>query len=103
MAPTVLPEDALAALRRRMTADAGVTRNARGLIDLVGWIDGQAAAYGESLALVAARLVASAALARPESGAARFAPDFPGPLARGVRSGSRLGGGARPRLRYRYE
>jgi L-aspartate oxidase len=96
-APPVLPDPALAALRRRMTAEAGVTRNARGLGDLLNWIDGRAAIHGEGLALVTARLIASAALARRESRGAHFRSDFPARLAHGVHS--RMGLDAPVRIR----
>jgi L-aspartate oxidase len=82
-----------------MTAEAGVTRNARGLGDLLNWIDGQAAAHGEGLALVAARLIASAALARRESRGAHFRSDFPARLAHGVHS--RIGPDATASARIR--
>jgi L-aspartate oxidase len=98
-APPLLPNPALAALRQRMTAEAGVTRNARGLGDLLNWIDGQAAAHGEGLALVAARLIASAALARRESRGAHFRSDFPARLAHGVHS--RIGPDATASARIR--
>jgi len=87
----------LAALRQRMTAEAGVTRSARGLIDLLNWIDAQAAAHGEGLPLVTARLIASAALARRESRGAHFRSDFPARLAHGVHS--RMGLDAPARIR----
>jgi len=99
MTPSVLAADALAALRRRMAAEAGVTRDARGLGDLVSWIDGRVAAHGEALALVTARLIASAALARRESRGAHFRSDFPARLADGRHSRMLGDAAAPPRIR----
>jgi L-aspartate oxidase len=98
-APPLLPGPALAALRQLMTAEAGVTRDARGLGTLLNWIDGQSAAHGEGLALVTARLIASAALARRESRGAHFRSDFPARLAQGVHS--RMGPDAAAAARVR--
>ncbi len=98
-APPVLPDPALAALRRRMTAEAGVTRSAHGLDDLLNWIDSQAAAHGKGLALVTARLIASAALARRESRGAHFRSDFPARLAHGIHSRMGLDAAAPARIR----
>jgi len=75
-----LPAEPLAALRRRMTDTAGVTRTADGLAGLIDWIDGQARLHGEALSLVTARLIASAALGRRESRGGHFRGDFPATL-----------------------
>jgi L-aspartate oxidase len=72
-----LPADTLAELRRHMTADAGVSRNAAGLSRLIDWIGAAERANGAALPLVAARLVAEAALARRESRGGHFRADFP--------------------------
>ena len=72
-----LPEDALWALRRAMSRDAGVVRDADGLKRLLGVIDSLQARHGAALALVAARLVAQAALERRESRGGHFRADFP--------------------------
>ena len=79
-----LPAEVFAALRRRMTEDAGVTRTAEGLSGLIDWIDGQARMHGPALPLVTARLVAAAALARRESRGGHFRADFPATLDVGV-------------------
>jgi L-aspartate oxidase len=72
-----LPAEVFAALRRRMTEDAGVTRTAEGLSGLIDWIDGQARLHGPALPLITARLIASAAVARQESRGGHFRADFP--------------------------
>jgi len=72
-----LPSETLAELRRRMTADAGVRRDAAGLSRLIDCIGAAERAHGPALPLVAARLVAEAALARRESRGGHFRADFP--------------------------
>ncbi len=78
IAPRDLPDALLADLRRRMSRDAGVVRDRAGLGELVAWLDSQTAIHGPALALVAARLVASAALDRRESRGAHCRADYPG-------------------------
>jgi L-aspartate oxidase len=73
-----LPAEALAELRVAMSRDAGVVRDAAGLTRLLETIDRLQAAHGRSAPLVAARLVAACALARPESRGGHFRADFPG-------------------------
>ena len=73
-----LPPMALKALREAMSRDAGVVRDAAGLSRLIGFIDALEAAHGRSGALVTARLVATAALAREESRGGHHRADFPG-------------------------
>jgi L-aspartate oxidase len=89
---TPLPAPVIAELRGRMTAEAGVVRTARGLGEILGWIEAQAHVRGPSLPLVAARLVAAAALERRESRGGHFRSDFPATLAHGVHT--RIGGEA---------
>ena len=70
-----LTEDDLARLRKAMTQNAGVVRDAAGLsrlLDLLGELD---ATHGKAPPLVAARLVAEGALARPLSLGAHFRSD----------------------------
>ena len=62
-----LPPEALAALRRAMSRDAGVVRDAAGLTRLLAEIDSLSAAHGLGPVLVAAKLTAGCALARTES------------------------------------
>lgn len=72
-----LPAAAHAELRAAMSADCGVVRDAQGLTRLVALIDRLEAAYGAPPALVAARLVAEAALARRESRGGHYRADYP--------------------------
>jgi L-aspartate oxidase len=70
-----LTADSLRQLRRAMTRDAGVVRNAAGLNGLLDLLGGLEARDGKALPLVTARLVAEAALARPASLGAHFRSD----------------------------
>ena len=72
-----LPEAAHAELRAAMSADAGVVRDAVGLTRLVALIDRLEATHGAPPALVAARLIAEAALARRESRGGHYRSDYP--------------------------
>ena len=72
-----LPPPALARLRKAMSAEAGMIRDAAGLTRLAAVIDGLEAAHGLSPELAAARLVAVAALNRRESRGGHFRADFP--------------------------
>lgn len=70
-----LPAEGLMRLRRAMSRDAGVVRDASGLNRLLTEIDALEAAHGASAPLIAARLVAACALARTESRGAHFRAD----------------------------
>ncbi|WP_426030421.1 L-aspartate oxidase [Caulobacter sp. DWP3-1-3b2] len=72
-----LPDAALQILRRAMSRDAGVIRDAEGLSRLVTVIDASQTAHGLAPTLVAAGLIARAALAREESRGGHFRRDFP--------------------------
>jgi L-aspartate oxidase len=72
-----LAEAALQTLRRAMSRDAGVVRDAAGLRRLAGEIAALEAVHGRALPLVAARLVVDGALARRESRGAHFRADYP--------------------------
>ena len=61
-----------------MSRHAGVVRDAQGLAILLGEIEAMEARHGRSAALVAARLVAAAALARTESRGGHFRADAQG-------------------------
>jgi L-aspartate oxidase len=72
-----LPAQALQALRRAMSREAGVVRAADGLMRLIEEIDGLEALHGRTASLAAARLVAACALARAESRGGHFRADAP--------------------------
>jgi L-aspartate oxidase len=72
-----LPDATLQVLRRAMSRDAGVIRDAAGLTRLLDQIDALRPAYGPCPPLVAARLIVAAALARHESRGGHFRSDFP--------------------------
>ncbi len=80
-APSVpkLPPQALQVLRKAMSREAGVIRDAAGLSRLLGLIETLEATHGRSAPLIAARLVAACALARTESRGGHFRSDFPEP------------------------
>ncbi|TAJ70954.1 MAG: L-aspartate oxidase [Phenylobacterium sp.] len=77
---TELPDEALQTLREAMSRDAGVVRDAAGLVRLLNLIGALETRHGRSAPLVAARLVAACALARRESRGGHFRSDFPEPL-----------------------
>ncbi len=97
-----LPEAALQTLRRAMSRDAGVIRDAVGLTRLLTQIEALEPAYGPCPTLVAARLIVEAALARQESRGGHFRADFPAADAVGVRTFVTLDGRT-PNLRYAAE
>jgi L-aspartate oxidase len=76
-APPMLPEPARAELRALMQADAGVVREARGLQHALDRVDALCDAHGPANALVAARFILVAALARRESRGAHYRSDYP--------------------------
>ncbi len=74
---STLPPAAMATLREALSRDAGVIRDAEGLSRLIVVIDDLEAEHSRALPLVAARLIASAALARQESRGGHYRADFP--------------------------
>ncbi len=72
-----LPDAALQILRRAMSRDAGVVRDAAGLTRLLEQLDALQPAYGPCPTLIAARLIVEAALARQESRGGHYRADFP--------------------------
>ncbi|MEQ1708107.1 MAG: L-aspartate oxidase [Terricaulis sp.] len=75
--PPTLPAIAHAELRALMQAHAGVVREAAGLSAALDRIDALCDVHGACHALVAARLIVFAALARTESRGAHFRSDHP--------------------------
>jgi L-aspartate oxidase len=72
-----LPDATLQVLRKAMSRDAGVIRDAAGLTRLLEQIDALEPAFGPCPPLVAARLIVDAALARQESRGGHYRGDFP--------------------------
>ena len=81
-----LPDAALQTLRKAMSRDAGVIRDAAGLARLLEQIEALEPAYGPCPTVVAARLIVEAALARQESRGGHYRADFPATAAEPVRT-----------------
>ncbi len=76
-APAELDAEKLEDLRVRMHTHVGVIRDRSGLSGTIDWIEDTISRHGTSRALVAARLIAAAALARQESRGGHFRRDYP--------------------------
>lgn len=74
-----LPPEALERLRRTMSAEAGVVRNAAGLTRALAALDALEAGMPGALPVAAARLIVESALARRESRGGHWRSDFPAP------------------------
>ncbi|QTN19350.1 L-aspartate oxidase [Brevundimonas sp. AJA228-03] len=72
-----LPAEAMLELRAGMSANCGVVRNGDGLRRQIALIDRLEATCGAAPALVAARLIVEAALARHESRGGHYRIDYP--------------------------
>ena len=72
-----MSDDVTRTLRTSMSRHCGVRRTAGGLNRLIDTLDGLIDRVGRANPLVAARLIASAALAREESRGGHFRDDFP--------------------------
>jgi L-aspartate oxidase len=88
--PADLPDEALQTLREDMAAKCGVVRDATNLSSLIESIDRLESEHGPARALVAARLIASNALAREESRGGHFRSDYQDTLQTATRTYARL-------------
>ncbi|MEO0606871.1 MAG: L-aspartate oxidase [Pseudomonadota bacterium] len=75
--PADLPDEALQDLREAMATECGVVREAGGLRAVLSKIDQLETTHGPARALIASRLIASAALRREESRGGHFRSDHP--------------------------
>ncbi len=91
---SLLPEEDLQALRRAMSREAGVIREAAGLERLLSGIDALGARFPQAGPLIAARLVVECALERRESRGAHFRADHPAASAEAHRTLVRLEAGS---------
>jgi len=81
-----LPAEGLSELRRCLSRDAGVIRDAVGLTRLLEAIDALENRHGRAAPLAVARLIAQAALDRRESRGGHFRADYPDKAAEAVRT-----------------
>jgi L-aspartate oxidase len=79
-APPDLPDGLLSELRTKMHSHCGVVREAQGLRETLDWLTGAEKRSGPARALVAAKLILAAALAREESRGGHYRSDFPHPV-----------------------
>ena len=86
LVPADLPDHVLQDLRNEMAVKCGVVREAAGLTQLLSDIERLDSQHPDARALCAARLIASAALAREESRGGHFRSDFPNTSPNGART-----------------
>lgn len=86
LVPADLPDHVLQDLRNEMAVKCGVVREAEGLAQLMSDIERLDSQHPDARALCAARLIASAALAREESRGGHFRSDFPNTSPNGART-----------------
>lgn len=77
LTPPRLATDTLRQLRKSMSADCGVVRDANGLQRLLDWLDSHTVTDPAPSAMLAARLIVYAALARTESRGSHYRSDHP--------------------------